>query len=162
MDEFTRDEELAALKVLKKRIDERLEVLEAPIKRDLLEAYGDDGIDSKRVEVGGYKVGGYTVVPAKLKPVISPGREAEALEFLGELGLTETVPAKGWERYIANIGGKAVHTGTGQMTDSIEFAFSKLPYIRATGFKDEDVLDAFQARGIASGDVLRLLGGPDA
>ena len=160
--ELTRDEELAALKILKRRIDERLEDLEAPIKRDLLDAFGDDGVDSKRIEVGGYKVGGYTVVPAKLKPIISPGREKEALEFLGDLGLTETVPIRGWERYIVNVGGKAVHSGTGQMTDSIEFAFGKLPYIRATGFKDDDVLDAFQARGIGSGEVMRLLGGSDA
>ena len=159
--ELSRNEEIAALKVLKKQIDARIKDLESSLKHQLIEAYDETGIDRMVLMVGGMEVGKASVVPSKMAPQIIPGKEKEALSFLQSVGLTDVVASKNWEESFVNVGGKCVHQATGEICDAIDFGVSKAPYVRYSGFKPEQVREAFQARGIEEMDVLRLTGGND-
>lgn len=149
IDERTlRNAKLAALKELQKRVKDEIELIEAPIKRDLLEEFTDDRTrDRAPVYVGDVKVGNYIVVPPRLEPRIIPGREEEAVSFLQSLGLTQPQPIKHWEDSFVNVGGKAVHQASGAVCDAIELGFSKAPFVRSDGFKREKTKEAFQALG---------------
>lgn len=153
-----RNERIAALKALKGMVDEALKDEEAGLKSQLLEAYEETGVDRLTVRVGNVEVGKATVTPASESAQIVPGREAEALEFLGQLGLTETTPVKGWEKQFECIGGLAVHKATGELSEAIEYRPAKAAYVRLTGFKPEVVKSAFRARGIEAADYLALVG----
>lgn len=157
--EMTTDERIAALRVLKKQIDEALKDAEAEVKYAFVSA--ERPIKTLPLMVAGREVGQATFVPGKPVAQIIPGREAEALAFLKEHGLTEEQPAKGWQQAFAEVAGAAVHAETGELCGAIEFMPSKAPYVRYSGFKRADVLEAFQARGIEAADVLRLTGGND-
>lgn len=161
--DLTRNEELAALRVLKKQIEERLDDLEGDVKQDLLNAYENSSgsVDSFNIRVAGMKVGKAGLRLPGLKATIIPGRDDAALEFLEAHGLTELRPIKGWQDRFTNVGGEAVYAETGEICDAIYMAPSRAPYVSFTGFKAGDVREAFQARGIEAGDVLRLAGGFD-
>lgn len=161
--DMTRNEELAALKVLKKQIQERLDELEFGIKQELLEAYenSDGDVDSFNVRVAGLKVGKATLALPTLRASLAPGKEAEAIEFLREHGLTEEKPVNGWQNSFVNVGGEAVYQETGEVCEGIVLQGTVAPHVRLTGFKADAVREAFQARGIEAGDVLRLAGGLD-
>ena len=161
--DLTRNEELAALRVLKKQIEERLDDLEGEVRMDLLNAYenSEGDIDSFNIRVAGMKVGKAGLRVPGYKAAIVPGRDADALAFLEAHGLTEQRPIKGWQDRFTNVGGEAVYAETGEICDGIYLAPSRAPYVSFTGFKADDVREAFQARGIEAGDVLRLAGGLD-
>ena len=104
--ELSRNEQLAALRVIKKQVDEQLKTLEGSLKHQLIDAYDDTGIDRMALMVGGMEVGKATVVPSKMTAQIVPGKEEEALRFLQSVGLTELVPSKHWEDGFVNVGGR--------------------------------------------------------
>lgn len=159
--EWTADDEIAALEIMTRNLKERLDYLKSQVKHELLSDYAEHRSESRPIFVGDKKVGSYIVVDSMPQPTILPGREDEAIEFLQSLGLTKPQPIKHWEDGFVNVNGQAVHMPSGSVCDAIEFLPSKAPYIRAKGFKPDDVRDAFQARGFASGDVLALIGGQD-
>ncbi len=152
-------EELAALKAIQKQVNERVKELEFSIKREMLDQDGGEVSDRRKISVAGYEVGTYILVTPKLSAQIVPGREAEALSFLTDLGLTEVTPVKGWEKAFIEVGGKALHKDTGEFSEAIQFYPSGAAYVRANGFKPETVKDAFQARGIEQREIYALLGG---
>lgn len=153
-----RNERIAALRTLKGMVEAALKDEEAGLKTQMLAAYEETGMDRLSVRVGNVEVGKATIIPASEAAQIVPGRESEALDFLSELGLTETTPVKGWEKQFELIGGRAMHKATGEVSDAIEYRPSKAPYVRFTGFKPETVRTAFRARGIEAADYLALVG----
>ena len=156
---YTLPERVAALRVLKRQVDAAWKDADGEVRDHLLSAYEQDGTDRIALRVGDMEVGKASVTAAKVEPVIIPGREAEAMAFLRENGLTEEVPRKGWQNHIKNKGGVAAHADTGEICEAIDFMPTKAPYIRYSGLKDETVRDAFEARGIEAINVLKLTGG---
>lgn len=111
---LSRDEEMALLDVLSKRIKERLDELKSESRLELLELNQQHGVDRRAVEVNGAKVGTVSVSYAKAKPAVIPGKESELLEALREAGLTEEAPVKGWEDHVYVSGENAVIQDTGE------------------------------------------------
>lgn len=156
MSELTNSERIAMLRVLKRQVDDALKDAEGQLKDSMLEAYQTSGVDRVALLVGDVRVGQMTVVPAKSEPTIMPGREAEALAFLAGAGLTREVPVKDWREYFSVVAGQCVLNATGEVCDAIALEVTKAPYIRPSGFKPDEVRDAFQARGIAAPDIPAL------
>ena len=157
--ELTRTERIAALKVLRRQIDELLKDEDGALKDDLLGIYAETGADRISLRVGSSEVGKATVVAAKETAEVVPGREDEAMDFLRGLGLTCLQPVDDWRGAFVNVGGRAVHAETGETCDALEYRPTKAPYVRYSGLKPEDVRQAFQARGIGAADVLLLMEG---
>lgn len=162
LNELTPAERVALLRPLKKQIDAALKDAEGDMRDGLLDAYKTDGTDRRAIIVGGRDVGKASVVMPKLRAEILPGREAEALAFLREYGLTSEQPAEGWRDRFAEVAGEAVFTDTGEVCPWACFAATRAPFIRYSGLKVEDVRDAFQARGgIDMGAMLALTEGSE-
>lgn len=91
---LAKDEEIAMLRVLKKRIDERLKDIEGSEKDELIKLYDECGIDRKQVKIGDEPVGSISITMSKPKPYIDPIKKASALAYLEAKGLTEEAPPK--------------------------------------------------------------------
>lgn len=155
---LTDSEKLALLTALDKRIKPQLGELKDSARQSLLEAQAQDGTDRRAIMVGATKVGEVGVSYSKAAPYIRTERKKEAIECLAELGLVETVPAKGWESHFAYAGGKVICTDTGETVDwaGWEQSYAKSASVR--GCKPEDVMEAFGER-LSTVDPIALIGG---
>ena len=105
--EITKSEHLALLVAMDKRIAPELKLAKDEARQEIMDSYAEDGTDRRAILVGGEKVGEVGVSYSKPAPFIYAERMADALDFLESVGLTERVPAKGWEREFERVGGEA-------------------------------------------------------
>lgn len=114
---LTDSERLALLTALDKRLKPQLVEAKDAARQSLLEAQAVDGTDRRAIMVNGVKVGEVGVSYTKAAPYIRPERMNDAIECLAELGLVDTVPAKGWESHFTYAGGRVICTDTGETVD---------------------------------------------
>lgn len=155
---LTDSEKLALLTALDKRIKPQLGELKDSARQSLLDAQAQDGTDRRAIMVGATKVGEVGVSYSKAAPYIRTERKSEAIECLAELGLVETVPAKGWESHFAYAGGKVICTDTGETVDWAGWEPSAAKTASVRGCKPEDVMEAFGER-LSTVDPIALIGG---
>jgi hypothetical protein len=103
--EITKDEQLAFLTALDKRIKPALDDAKAEARQSLMDAFAQDGTDRRAILVGGEKVGEVGISYSKAAPYIYAEQMNAALEFLRQVGLVQEAPAKGWEEQFDLIGG---------------------------------------------------------
>lgn len=156
--EITKSEHLALLVAMDKRIAPELKLAKDEARQEIMDSYAKDGTDRRAILVGGEKVGEIGVSYSKPAPFIYAERMAEALDFLESVGLTERVPAKGWEREFERVGGEVVHKGTGEVVPWAGWQ-GKAPKAAAIrGCEPGDVLRAFGPR-LYGPEVLALMEG---
>lgn len=144
MTEMTKDERLALLTALEKRIGPALKDAKSEACSELMERCEADGTDRRAVRVGGAKVGEVGVSYAKER--FSIVNMTEALACLREMGLTVETPKVGWESAFACIGGEVVCKETGEACPWAIWEPSR-PRGASVRIKEpQAVLDAFGAR----------------
>lgn len=151
---ITSDERLALLAAIDKRVGPALKEAKGEACSELMARCAEDGTDRRAVLVGGEKVGEVGVSYAKGHPVIID--QPAAIEALRALGLTEEVPAKGWEEFFSGVAGEVVSNDTGELCGWAMWEPSR-PKGASVRIKDpQAVLDAFGAR-LAGGNPFALL-----
>ena len=153
---LTKDEQLATLEALSKRIKPILDDLKSDVRNELLEACKENGVDRKAILVDGQKVGEVGISYSTAKAAIYPGREKEALEYLTEQGLTEVVPVKGWEKAFARVGNSVANQETGEILDFLYWEPSVAKSASVRGCQPKAVLDAFNGK-IDANTIIGLL-----
>ena len=153
---LTKDEQLATLEALSKRIKPILDDLKSDIRNELLEACKENGVDRKAILVDGQKVGEVGISYSTAKAAIYPGREKEALEYLTEQGLTEVTPVKGWEKAFARVGNSVANQETGEILDFLYWEPSVAKSASVRGCQPKAVLDAFNGK-IDANTIIGLL-----
>lgn len=113
--ELTRMEKLAVLQAVQNLIKDELADTKGDVKDDMLEKLRKDGTEKVAVTIGGVKVGEVSVTWNSPKAVINPDKREEAMACLREMGLTEEVPVKGWEKHF-----RLKDDGTGIVSDQQE------------------------------------------
>ena len=103
--EITKDERLAFLAALDKRVAPALKEAKNEARAEIMDAYAENGTDRKAILVGGEKVGEVGISYSKAAPYIYAEQTGAALEFLRQVGLVQEAPAKGWEEQFDLIGG---------------------------------------------------------
>lgn len=156
--EITRDEQLAFLVALDKRVSPALKDAKNDARQEIMDRYSEDGTDRKAILVGGEKVGEVGIGYSKAAPYIYAERMADAMDFLRQVGLVEEAPAKGWEQRFDLIGGQVVYKPTGEVVDWAGWQPKSAKTAAVRGCKPEDVLRAFGAR-LGSVDAVALLEG---
>ena len=156
--EITKDERLAFLAALDKRVKPAREDAEAAARAENMDRYAENGTDRKAILVGGEKVGEVGISYSKPAPFIYAEQMPAALEFLRQVGLVQETPAKGWENQFALIGGRVVCKPTGEVVEWAGWNPKAAKTAAVRGCKPEDVLRAFGNR-IASVDAIALLDG---
>ena len=156
--EITKDERLAFLAALEKRVKPALEDAKAEARAEIMDRYAEDGTDRKAILVGGEKVGEVGISYSKAAPYIYREQMADALEFLRQVGLVQEAPAKGWEQSFDLIGGKVVYKPTGEVVEWAGWNPKAAKTAAVRGCKPEDVMRAFGPR-LASVDAVALLDG---
>lgn len=141
--ELTRDEELALLKALAKKVKERLDVLEFQAKDEVMAGYIENGTDRRSIIIEGVKVGEIGLSYSKAKPAIKPGFERWALTYLDSCGLVEYKPATGWEKRFARVGAQVVDQETGEVMEWAEWLPQTASTAAIRGCKPDDVVQAF-------------------
>ncbi len=157
---LTNSERLALLVALDKQIKPALDDAKDYERQSLLEANADDGTDRRAIMVNGVKVGEVGVSYTKAAPYIRPERMNDAIECLAEIGLVDTVPAKGWESHFTYAGGRVICTDTGETVDWAGWEPSAAKSASVRGCKPEDVMEAFGER-LTAVDPIALLGGDE-
>lgn len=155
---ITKDEKLAFLTALDKRIKPALDDAKAEARQEIMDAYAENGTDRKAILVGGEKVGEVGISYSKSAPYIYAERMADAIEFLRQVGLVQEAPAKGWENQFDLIGRQVVYKPTGEVVEWAGWNPKAAKTAAVRGCKPEDVLRAFGNR-IASVDAIALLDG---
>lgn len=143
---LTNDEKLALLEAMSKKIKPELEHLKGEAKLALMEACRESGIDRKAIMIDGQKVGEIGITYSSAKPVIIPGREKEALEYLWENGMAEITPKKGWEKCFVRAGSSVVNEENGEICDFLEWAPSIAKTAAVRGCQPDKVLEALQPK----------------
>ena len=156
--EITKDEQLAFLTALDKRIKPALDDAKAEARQEIMDRYAEDGTDRKAILVGGEKVGEVGISYSKDVPYIYRERMADALDFLRQVGLVTETPAKGWETKFDLIGGQVVYKPTGEVVEWAGWNPKAAKTAAVRGCKPEDVMRAFGPR-LASVDAVALLDG---
>ena len=156
--EITKDERLAFLAALDKRVKPALDDAKAEARAEIMDRYAEDGTDRKAILVGGEKVGEVGISYSKAAPYIYRERMADALDFLRQVGLVTETPAKGWETKFDLIGGKVVYKPTGEVVEWAGWNPKAAKTAAVRGCKPEDVMRAFGPR-LASVDAVALLEG---
>lgn len=156
--EVTRDEALALLCAIDKRVQPALKDAKDEARAEIMGRYSEDGTDRKAILVGGEKVGEVGISYSKAAPFIYAEQMPEALEFLRQYGLTTEAPAKGWEQSFELIGGQVVYKPTGEVVEWAGWNPKAAKTAAVRGCKPEDVMRAFGNR-LASVDVAGLLEG---
>lgn len=156
--QLTNDEQLALLSAMDKRIKPALDDAKSAARNALLEDFQQTGNDRHAILVAGQKVGDVGISYSKAQPVIKSDQMAEALAFLGSLGLTETSPAKGWENHFAKAGDDIICTDTGEVVGFLLWQPSMAKTAAVRGCKPEDVLTAFQGQ-LPTEEIIGLLKG---
>ena len=155
---ITKDERLALLVALDKKIAPELKAAKDEARQDIMEGFAKDGTDRKAILVGGEKVGEVGISYSKPAPYIYAERMRDALAFLSEHDLVDVVPAKGWEKEFELIGGKVVHKESGEVVDWAGWQ-PKAPKTAAVrDCKPEDVMRAFGPR-LGGIDAVALIEG---
>ena len=142
----TSDERLALLEAFNKRLKPALDEAKAEARQSLLESFERDHADRRAILVGTEKVGEVGISYSSASPYIFPDKSAEAIAYLSEIGLTETAPAKGWEKHFSYIGGEVVCNDTGEIVDWAGWNPKAAKGASVRGCKPEDVLEAFGNR----------------
>ena len=158
MMEITKDEQLAFLTALDKRIKPALDDAKSEARQSLMDAFAQDGTDRRAILVGGEKVGEIGVSYSKAAPYIYREQMDKALDFLRQVGLVQETPAKGWEQSFDLIGGKVVYKPTGEVVEWAGWNPKAAKTAAVRGCKPEDVMRAFGPR-LASVDAVALLDG---
>lgn len=156
--EITKDERLAFLAALDKRVKPALEDAKAEARAEIMDRYAEDGTDRKAILVGGEKVGEVGISYSKAAPYIYREQMDKALDFLRQVGLVQEAPAKGWEQSFDLIGGKVVYKPTGEVVEWAGWNPKAAKTAAVRGCKPEDVMRAFGPR-LASVDAVALLDG---
>lgn len=157
MVDLTFDEELSMLVALQKKVEKRLDELKGAAKDELMDAYEENGIDSRRIKANGSPIGAVSITFTKAKPVINPARKAQALEALTAMGLTEVVPVKDWEKRFTHCGDIVLDAESGELAEWALWEIEKPYCTKVTGCKPEDVLDAMSAK-LQGENIIGLLG----
>lgn len=157
---ITDSERLALLTALEKRLRPQLASAKDAARQSLLEAQAVDGTDRRAIMVNGVKVGDMSVSYSEPAPYIMADRRKDAIECLAELGLVDTVPAKGWESHFTYAGGRVICTDTGETVDWAGWEPSAAKSASVRGCKPEDVMEAFGER-LTAVDTIALLGGDE-
>ena len=158
---ITKDERLALLVALDKKIAPELKAAKDEARQEIMEGFAKDGTDRKAILVGGEKVGEVGISYSKPAPYIYAERMRDALAFLSEHDLVDVVPAKGWEKEFELIGGKVVHKESGEVVDWAGWQ-PKAPKTAAVrDCKPEDVMRAFGPR-LSGVDAVALIEGGEA
>lgn len=155
---ITKDEKLALLCALDKRVTPALKDAKDEARAEIMDAYAENGTDRKAILVGGEKVGEVGISYSKPAPFIYAEQMPAALEFLRQVGLVQETPAKGWENQFDLIGGQVVYKPTGEVVEWAGWNPKAAKTAAVRGCKPEDVLRAFGNR-IASVDAIALLDG---
>lgn len=140
------DEALAFLIAVDKAIADKLADGKAEARQAILERYGDDGTDRRAIKVNGEKVGTVSVSYSKPKISIKPGYEAEALDALASMGLTETVPVRGWESRLEIDGERVYVPATGELADWAMVTPAQAKNATVRGCEPSKVFPAMQAK----------------
>jgi hypothetical protein len=156
--EITKDERLAFLAALDKRVAPALKEAKNEARAEIMDAYAENGTDRKAILVGGEKVGEVGISYSKAAPYIYAEQTGAALEFLRQVGLVQEAPAKGWEEQFDLIGGKVVYKPTGEVVEWAGWNPKAAKSAAVRGCKPEDVLRAFGPR-LQSMDAVALLDG---
>ena len=156
--EITKDEQLALLCAIDKRIAPALRDAKDEARAEIMDKYAEDGTDRKAILVGGEKVGEVGISYSKAAPKNYAERMPEALAFLRRVGLVQEIPAKGWESKFALIGGQVVFTITGEVVEWAGWTPKAAKTAAVRGCKPEDVMRAFGAR-LQGVDAVALLDG---
>lgn len=155
---LTKDEELAILTALSKRINERLKDLKSDTKRELMELSEVYGTDRRKIKIGNEPVGNVSIVYTSPGAAINPSKTAEALEYLSSLGLTKQVPINGWQGRFAHAGEDVIDTETGELCPFLTWEPSRPKTAMISGCKPDDILKAMSTR-IESVNIIGLLEG---
>lgn len=155
---ITKDEQLALLTAIDKRVSPALKDAKDEARADLMEAFAENGTDRKAILVGGEKVGEVGISYSKAAPFIFADRMDEAIAFLRQEGLVEESPAKGWEQSFDLIGGEVVYKPTGEVVEWAGWNPKAAKTAAVRGCKPEDVIRAFGNR-LQSVDAFALIEG---
>lgn len=156
--EITKDERLAFLAALDKRVKPALDDAKAEARAEIMDRYAEDGTDRKAILVGGEKVGEVGISYSKAAPYIYREQMDAALDFLRQVGLVQESPAKDWEKQFDLIGGKVVYKPTGEVVEWAGWNPKAAKTAAIRGCKPEDVMRAFGPR-LQSMDAVALLDG---
>ena len=156
--EITKDERLAFLAALDKRVKPALEDAKAEARAEIMDRYAENGTDRKAILVGGEKVGEVGISYSKPAPFIYAEQMPAALEFLSQDGIVLATPARGWANRCDIKGGRVVYKPTGEVVEWAGWNPKAAKTAAVRGCKPEDVLRAFGNR-IASVDAIALLDG---
>lgn len=157
--EFTRDEKLAFLEALSKQTKPLLENLKGDAKMELMDAFRETGVDRRAILIDGQKVGEIGITYSSAKPVIIPGMEKEALEYLWENGMAEITPKRGWEKCFVRAGDAVVNEESGEICAFMYWEPSVAKTAAVRGCKPADVLAALQPKLNGNDDIMGLLEG---
>lgn len=156
--EITKDERLAFLAALDKRVKPALDDAKAEARAEIMDRYAEDGTDRKAILVGGEKVGEVGISYAKAAPYIYREQMPAALEFLRQVGLVQESPAKNWEKQFDLIGGKVVYKPTGEVVEWAGWNPKAAKTAAIRGCEPEDVMRAFGPR-LEGADAIAVLDG---
>lgn len=155
---ITKDEKLAVLVAMDKQIAPALKEAKESVRLELLDAFEETHADRRAIIAGEDKVGEIGISYSTPKPVIMAGREEEAIAALREMGLTEEVPVKGWEKSFTQAGGAVVNKETGERAEWAYWQGKTPKTATVRGCKPEDVVAAMGSR-MAGVDVSGFLSG---
>lgn len=156
--EITKDERLAFLAALDKRVKPALDDAKAEARAEIMDRYAEDGTDRKAILVGGEKVGEVGISYSRPAPFIYAEQMPAAMDFLRKVGLVQETPAKGWEQQFDLIGGNVVYKPTGEVVEWAGWNPKAAKTAAVRGCKPEDVARAFGPR-LASVDAVAFLDG---
>ena len=140
---ITADEELALMRVLKKRIDNRVKELEGEAKDELLCLYDSCGIDRRHLTPTAQNGAPPSRGSSKPLSAIAPLPNAKALDSLASCGLTEETPVKGWEERFAKCGDDIIDCKTGEVVDFLLWEPQRPKAVR-TAVKEQEAVAALR------------------
>lgn len=155
---LTKDEKLALLEAMNKKLKPLLDEAKGQAKLELMELCNESGIDRKAIMVDGQKVGEVGITYTTAKPAIIPGKEKEALEYLAEMDLIDWTPKRGWEKHFSKAGDAVVDIESGAICDFLHWEPSIAKTAALRGCKPDAVLEAIQPK-LAGNDIMGLLEG---
>lgn len=162
---LTNDEKLALLVAVDKKLNAKKDGLlteaKATARAELMEANDSIGADRKAIMANGEKVGEVGLSYASAKPVILADRMADAIAYLADIDLVETIPAKGWESHFKAVGENVICLDTGEFVDWAIWELSRVKCAAVRGCEPQKVLDALSAKLGGGAEVAGLLMGGD-
>lgn len=144
MEKLTQDEQLAFIEALSKQIKKPLSDIKGDTKLDLQDAYRENGVDRRAIQINGEKVGEVSLSYNNPKPVINDMEKA--LPFLEELGLVEIHPITGWEKHFSQVGEHAVHSESGAIGEGMYWQGKTPKSASVRGCEPETVFPAIQKK----------------